>query len=139
MGTPGLRDHMARFGVFSNSWKAQLADAVVMNPQIHAMGNAKTPYLPVYTNPHDPVQANRAVVDYLSHTTAHQAWLRNRSPMPGLTPGAANMRPQLIAQYQMARMGMDVNRSNSYQSPVGRQSAAVSVGSKHKMDKKRFG
>lgn len=139
MGTPGLRDHLARFGVFSSSYKTHLVDAVVVNPQVHAMGNAKSPWIPVHVDGHSPVQSGKAISDYLSHVTAHQAWLRNRSPMPGLCVSNRNVSPKLIADYQMARMGMQYNGSNAFESSVNRQSAVASVGSKHKPDRKRFG
>jgi hypothetical protein len=108
-----------------------------MSPNTVTSGDPSSPYFPIGLQHGPPTQSDRAAVDFLLHQTAQQAWLRNRSPGPGVCPGARSIKPKLIAPYTMARMGMKVNMTGFYTTPVdGRAGEVLAVGTPHKIDKR---
>jgi hypothetical protein len=120
MGSRQLVEHMGVRGVLTSQVKQFYTDSPILNKSVAMSGDPKAPFLPMRYDHSKPRQSNKATAEMLATLNANQVYLREKAPMPGLSTNAANVRPVLIATYEMKRRQMYVNDLHMRQSPVYR-------------------
>jgi hypothetical protein len=127
MGTPELRQHMARYGIFSNAQKMQFAYNQAWNQSFVGAGDPKVPYMPLGMGAanRNPRAARAKAAAYVADVTARQLWLQNNAANPGVNVSTANAIPILIHAHEMHRQRMPINATHKQQPITSRWAQPV--------------